>query len=210
MIVAVFQTIFYAAVPFMDGVEALVTWSGGWIQSTLPESAVKDLLVEGVWGGVGSVLVFLPQILLLFLFLGILEDSGYLARAAVIADRTMAKVGLQGKSFIPLLSAYACAVPAIMATRTIENKRDRFATILIAPFMTCAARLPVYILVIAAFLESRPLLGPFLGTRAAALLGLYVLGFLAALVTARFLSPPFSRATGRPSSWSSPRIGGPP
>ena len=106
---------------------------------------VADLLVEGVWGGVGSVLVFLPQILLLFLFLGILEDSGYLARAAVIADRTMAKVGLQGKSFIPLLSAYACAVPAVMATRTIENKRDRFATILIAPFMTCAARLPVYI-----------------------------------------------------------------
>jgi ferrous iron transport protein B len=187
VVITVFQTIFYAAVPFMDLVEALVTLSGGWLQSTLPASPVKDLLVEGVWGGVGSVLVFLPQILLLFLFLGILEDSGYLARAAVIADRTMAKVGLQGKSFIPLLSAYACAVPAVMATRTIENKRDRFATILIAPFMTCAARLPVYILVIAAFLESRPLLGPFLGTRAAALLGLYLLGFLAALVTALIL-----------------------
>jgi ferrous iron transport protein B len=133
------------------------------------------------------VVIFLPQILLLFFFIGILEDSGYLARAAVIADKTMAKVGLQGKSFIPLLSAYACAVPAIMATRTIENKRDRLATILIAPFMTCAARLPVYTLVIAAFLPSRPLLGPFLGTRAAALLSLYVLGFLAALVTARVL-----------------------
>jgi ferrous iron transport protein B len=153
----------------------------------MPDSVLKDLLVEGVWGGVGSVLVFLPQILLLFLFIGVLEDSGYLARAALIADRTMAKVGLQGKSFIPLLSAYACAVPAIMATRTIENKRDRLATILIAPFMTCAARLPVYTLVIAAFLPSRPLLGPFLGTRAAALLSLYVLGFLAALVTARVL-----------------------
>jgi ferrous iron transport protein B len=187
VVVTVFQTIFYAAVPFMDGVEALVTWSGGWLESSLPASPVRDLLVQGVWGGVGSVLVFLPQILLLFLFLGILEDSGYLARAAVIADRTMARVGLQGKSFIPLLSAYACAVPAVMATRTIENKRDRFATILIAPFMTCAARLPVYILVIAAFLESRPLLGPFLGTRAAALLGLYLLGFLAALVTALIL-----------------------
>ncbi len=187
VVLAVFQTIFYAAVPLMDGVEWLVTWSGDWVEGTLPESAFKDLLVEGVWGGVGSVLVFLPQILLLFLFLGILEDSGYLARAAVIADRTMAKVGLQGKSFIPLLSAYACAVPAIMATRTIENKRDRFATILIAPFMTCAARLPVYILVIAAFLENKPLLGPFLGTRAAALLGLYLLGFLAALVTALIL-----------------------
>jgi ferrous iron transport protein B len=187
VVLAVFQTIFNAAVPFMNAVEALITWSGNWIEATLPASALKDLVVEGVWGGVGSVLVFLPQILLLFLFIGILEDSGYLARAAVIADRTMARVGLQGKSFIPLLSAYACAVPAVMATRTIENKRDRLATILIAPFMTCAARLPVYILVIAAFLENRPLLGPFLGTRAAALLGLYLLGFLAALVTALIL-----------------------
>jgi ferrous iron transport protein B len=131
--------------------------------------------------------VFLPQILLLFLFIGILEDSGYLARAALIADRTMARFGLQGKSFIPLLSAYACAVPAIMATRTIENKRDRIATILIAPFMTCSARLPVYILIIAAFIPEKPLLGVFFGTRAAALLGLYVLGFLAAILTARLL-----------------------
>ncbi|MBT8397392.1 MAG: ferrous iron transporter B [Gemmatimonadetes bacterium] len=187
VVLAVFQTIFNAAVPLMDAVEALITGSGSWLEGALPDSALKDLVVEGVWGGVGSVLVFLPQILLLFLFLGVLEDSGYLARAAVIADRTMAKVGLQGKSFIPLLSAYACAVPAVMATRTIENKRDRLATILIAPFMTCAARLPVYILVIAAFMENRPLLGPFLGTRAAALLGLYLLGFLAALVTAVIL-----------------------
>ena len=147
----------------------------------------KRQLVEGVWAGVGSVIVFLPQILLLFLFIGILEDSGYLARAALIADRTMAKAGLQGKSFIPLLSAYACAVPAIMATRVIENKRDRIATILIAPFMTCSARLPVYTLIIAAFLPERPLVGPFLGTRAAALLGLYLLGFVAAVVTARAL-----------------------
>jgi ferrous iron transport protein B len=105
------------------------------------------------------VIVFLPQILLLFLFIGILEDSGYLARAALIADRTMARFGLQGKSFIPLLSAYACAVPAILSTRTIENKRDRIATILIAPFMTCSARFPVYTLIIAAFIPNRPLLG---------------------------------------------------
>jgi ferrous iron transport protein B len=133
------------------------------------------------------VVVFLPQILLLFLFIGILEDSGYLARAALIADRTMAKFGLQGKSFIPLLSAYACAVPAIMATRTIESKRDRLATILIAPFMTCSARLPIYFLIIAAFIKERPFLGPFLGTQAAALLGLYALGFLAAIVTAKLL-----------------------
>jgi ferrous iron transport protein B len=136
---------------------------------------------------VGSVVIFLPQILLLFLFIAILEDSGYLARAALIADRTMAKVGLQGKSFIPLLSAYGCAVPAIMATRTIENKRDRIATILIAPFMTCSARLPVYTLIIAAFIPERPFLGPVFQTRAAALLGLYVLGFAAAVATARLL-----------------------
>ncbi len=132
-------------------------------------------------------IVFLPQILLLFLFIGILEDSGYLARAALIADRTMAKFGLQGKSFIPLISAYACAVPAIMATRTIENKRDRLATILIAPFMTCSARLPVYTLIIAAFIADRPLLGHFFGMQAGALLGLYILGFVAAIATARLL-----------------------
>lgn len=132
-------------------------------------------------------MVFLPQILLLFLFIGVLEDSGYLARAALIADRTMARAGLQGKSFIPLLSAYACAVPAIMATRTIESKRDRIATILIAPFMTCSARLPVYTLIIAAFIPEKQFVGPLLGSRAAALLGLYLLGFLAAFVTAKML-----------------------
>jgi ferrous iron transport protein B len=186
VILAVFQTIFAGAVPLMDGVSWAVEASGRWIESRLPESALRSLLVEGVWGGVGAVVIFLPQILLLFLFIGILEDSGYLARAALIADRTMAKAGLQGKSFIPLLSAYACAVPAILATRTIENKRDRIATILIAPFMTCSARLPVYTLIIAAFIPERPFLW-LLGTRAAALLGLYLLGFLAAVATARLL-----------------------
>ena len=187
VILAVFQTIFTAARPLMDGVAALVESSGGWLHAALPASFLRDLLLEGVWSGVGSVVVFLPQILLLFLFLGILEDSGYLARAAVIADRTMARVGLQGKSFIPLLSAYACAVPAVLATRTIENRRDRIATILIAPFMTCSARLPIYTLVIAAFIPETPILGPLLGTRAAALIGLYVLGFAAAFGTALLL-----------------------
>lgn len=186
VVVAVFQSIFTLAQPLMDGVEALIAMSGGWIESTLPDTLFRSLLVEGVWGGVGSVIVFLPQILVLFLFIGVLEDSGYLARAALIADRTMAKVGLQGKSFIPLLSAYACAVPAILATRTIENKRDRIATILIAPFMTCSARLPVYTLVIAAFIPEKPLLGP-IGTRAGAMLGLYLIGFLAAFGTASLL-----------------------
>ena len=187
VVLAVFQTIFTAARPLMDAIASAISWSGALIESVLPEGLLRSLVVDGIWSGVGSVLVFLPQILLLFLFLGLLEDSGYLARAALIADRTMAKVGLQGKSFIPLLSAYACAVPAVLATRTIENRRDRIATILIAPFMTCSARLPVYTLFIAAFIPEKPLLGPFLGTRAAALLGLYALGFLAAFTTARLL-----------------------
>ena len=187
VVLAVFQTIFTAAAPLMDGVRWAFEVSGNWIATTLPPSIIRSLLVEGVWRGVGSVIVFLPQVLLLFLFIGILEDSGYLARAALIADRTMARVGLQGKSFIPLLSAYACAVPAILSTRTIENKRDRIATILIAPFMTCSARLPVYTLIIAAFIPNRPVLGPLLGSRAAALLGLYALGFGAAVFTARIL-----------------------
>jgi ferrous iron transport protein B len=187
VVVAVFQTIFTGARPIMDGLQNLIQSSGHWLGTVLPHSIFTSLLVDGIWNGVGSVIVFLPQILLLFLFIGILEDSGYLARAALIADRTMAKFGLQGKSFIPLLSAYACAVPAIMSTRTIENKRDRLATIMIAPFMTCSARLPVYTLIIAAFIKERPLIGPFLGTQAGAMLALYLLGFVAAIGTARLL-----------------------
>ena len=187
VVVGVFQTIFSGAKPIMDSLTMGIQSSGAWLGAMLPDSIFKSLLIEGVLSGVGSVIVFLPQILLLFLFIGILEDSGYLARAALIADRTMAKFGLQGKAFIPLLSAYACAVPAIMATRTIENKRDRMATIMIAPLMTCSARLPVYTLLIAAFIHERPLIGHFLGTQAAVLLGLYVLGFVAAIVTAWML-----------------------
>jgi ferrous iron transport protein B len=198
VVLLVFQTIFAGAVPLMDAMEAAVLGLGKWAGAHMEPSLARDLIVDGVFGGVGSVVVFLPQILLLFLFIGILEDSGYLARAAVIADRTMARFGLQGKSFIPLLSAYACAVPAIMATRTIENKRDRIATILIAPFMTCSARLPVYTLVIAAFIPEHSLAGPFLGTRAAAMIGLYVLGFLAALATARLLKSSVLKSGGAP------------
>ncbi len=196
LVVAVFQTVFTVAVPLMDGVDAAVSTSGSWLNSLLPDSWFRSLLIEGVWGGVGSVVVFLPQILLLFIFIGVLEDSGYMARAALIADRTMRNVGLQGKSFIPLLSAYACAVPAIMATRTIESKRDRMATILIAPFMTCSARLPVYTLVIAAFIPEQPLLGGILGTRAVTMLGLYLLGFLAAFFTAWALKSSVLRSGG--------------
>jgi ferrous iron transport protein B len=187
VVVGVMRTIFMAAAPVTDVAQHFFTVSGNWIGALLPDGLVRSLLVDGIWKGVGSVLVFLPQVLLLFLFIGILEDSGYLARAALIADRTMAKIGLQGKSFIPLLSAYGCAVPAIMGTRTIENKRDRIATILIAPFMTCSARLPVYALLIAAFIPERNILGGIIDSRTVALLGLYVLGFVAAVATARLL-----------------------
>ncbi len=188
VVIGVFQTIFAVGQPLSNLLQSFLDVTGARIGAMLPDGYIRSLLVNGVWKGTGSVLVFLPQIMLLFLVIGILEDSGYLARAAVIADKTMSRVGLNGKSFIPLLSAYACAVPAIMATRTIESKRDRIATILIAPFMTCSARLPVYTMVIAAFLPNRPLLGPILGTRAVAMLGLYVLGFLMAVMTAKLLN----------------------
>jgi ferrous iron transport protein B len=187
VVIGIFQTIFGIAAPSQVAVDRLMQGFGNGIESVLPDSLFRSLIINGVLGGVGSVIAFLPQILLLFLFIGILEDSGYLARAALIADRTMAKVGLQGKSFIPLLSAHACAVPAILATRTIENKRDRIATILVAPFMTCSARLPFYILIVAAFIPKKQLLGPFLSEGAAAMLGLYVLGFAMAVFTARVL-----------------------
>lgn len=194
----VFQAIFSWATPLMDGVEALVTASGEWLGGFLPDSWYRDLLIDGVWAGVGSVVVFLPQILILFLFLGLLEDSGYMARAAVIADRLMYRVGLQGRAFLPLLSGYACAVPAILAARTVEDERDRLATMFVIPFMTCSARLPVYALLIAAFIPERPLLGPFLGTRAAALLSLYVLGAVAAILTAFLLKGTLLRGKGKP------------
>ncbi|WP_420633799.1 ferrous iron transporter B [Candidatus Palauibacter sp.] len=183
----VFQAIFTWATPIMDGVELAIASSGEWVAARLPAGWFRSLLIDGVWAGVGSVLVFLPQILILFLFLGILEDSGYMARAAVIADRMMLRVGLQGRAFLPLLSAYACAVPAILSARTVDDERDRLATMFIAPFMTCSARLPVYALLIAAFIPERPLLGPFVGTRAATMLGLYALGLAAAVGTAFLL-----------------------
>jgi ferrous iron transport protein B len=198
VVIAVFQTIFAVGQPLSNLLQKFLDVTGSRIGTLLPEGMFRSLLINGVWKGTGSVLVFLPQILLLFLVIGILEDSGYLARAAVIADRTMSRVGLNGKSFIPLLSAYACAVPAIMATRTIESKRDRIATILIAPFMTCSARLPVYTMVIAAFLPNNPLLGPFLGTRAVAMLSLYLLGFLMAVLTARLLKSTVLRSKDAP------------
>lgn len=197
-VVMVFQAVFLVGQPLSNLLQQALDALGNGLSPHIANPIARSLIVNGAWKGVGAVLVFLPQILLLFLVIGILEDSGYLARAAVIADRTMAKVGLNGKCFIPLLSAYACAVPAIMATRVIENKRDRIATILIAPFMTCSARLPVYTMLIAAFIPARPLLGPFLGARAAMMLGLYVLGFLMAVFTARLLKSSILRSKDNP------------
>lgn len=198
VVIGVFQIVFSVGLPFSDWSQNLLNGGGDALGRYIHPAWLSSLLIDGIWKGVASVLIFLPQILLLFLFIGILEDTGYLARAALIADRVMRVIGLNGKAFIPLLSAYACAVPAIMATRTIENKRDRFATILVAPFMTCSARLPVYLLMIAAFVPNRPLLGEFFGLQAAVMLGLYALGFLAALFTARLLKSSILKASSAP------------
>jgi ferrous iron transport protein B len=198
VVIAVFQVVFAAGQPLSDWLTELMTRGGNHAALLLPDNWLRPLLRDGLWNGVQSVLVFLPQILLLFLFIGILEDSGYLARAALIADRVMRAIGLNGKAFIPLLSAYACAVPAIMATRTIENKRERFATILVAPFMTCSARLPIYTLIIAAFIPNTKFAGGLIGMRALVMLSLYLLGFLAALATARLLNSRVMKAVPTP------------
>ncbi|MGC2402333.1 MAG: ferrous iron transporter B [Acidobacteriaceae bacterium] len=198
VVAGVFQVVFAAGLPLSDWLTNFFTKSSSTAFQVIPWTWLQVLLRDGLWNGVQAVLVFLPQILLLFLVIGVLEDSGYLARAALIADRVMRVIGLNGKAFIPLLSAYACAVPAIMSARTIENKRDRLATILIAPFMTCAARLPIYTLIIAAFIPNRPILGGFFGLRAAVMLSLYLMGFLAALATARILKSSILKANGAP------------
>jgi len=178
-----FYSIFTLAVPFMDGIDALVSWTGQHLGGILPEGQLQLLLVDGVIGGVGGVIIFLPQILFLFFFIALLESTGYMSRAAFLLDRLMNRVGLHGRSFIPLLSSYACAVPGIMATRTIESPRERLVTILVAPFMTCSARLPVYLVMIAAMLPEGP--GHAL-EKSLILLVLYFLGTVVALVVAWF------------------------
>jgi ferrous iron transport protein B len=183
VLAVVFQAIFtWASVPsdlIRDGIEGLGIKIGSWMS----EGALRSLLVNGIIKGVGSVLVFLPQILILFFFILMLEDSGYMARAAFLMDRVMGKVGLHGRAFIPLLSSVACAIPGIMATRTIENKRDRLTTILVAPLMTCSARLPVYSLLIAAFFPNTPVFGPF-RAQGLVMFGLYLAGIFATLAMA--------------------------
>ncbi|MEW6058513.1 MAG: ferrous iron transporter B, partial [Bdellovibrionota bacterium] len=179
----VFQLIFsFASVP-MDLIEQGIGALQQTARQVVPAGDLQSLLVDGVLAGVGSVVIFLPQILLLFAFLLFFEDSGYMARAAFIMDRLMRKVGLHGRAFIPLLSSFACAVPGIMATRAIENRRDRLITILVSPLMTCSARIPVYALLIAAFVPATPVFGIFTA-QGLTMLGLYLFGVVSALAVA--------------------------
>jgi ferrous iron transport protein B len=178
-----FQSIFtFARIP-MDALQSAVDWFGGVVGGAIPGGDLNSLLVDGVIAGVGAVIVFLPQILLLFLFIGFLEDTGYMARAAFLMDRLMSKVGLHGKSFIPMLSSFACAIPGIMATRTIETPKDRLVTILVAPLMSCSARLPVYTLLIAACIPDKRVIG-FLKLQGLTMLSMYLLGIVVALLMA--------------------------
>jgi ferrous iron transport protein B len=178
-----FQSIFtFAKIP-MDAVQAAVSWFGRAVGNAIPPGDLNSLLVDGIIAGVGAVIVFLPQILLLFLFIGFLEDTGYMARAAFLMDRLMSKVGLHGKSFIPMLSSFACAIPGIMATRTIESPKDRLVTILVAPLMSCSARLPVYTLLIAACIPDKRVLG-LLKLQGLTMLSMYLLGIVVALAMA--------------------------
>ncbi len=181
-----FQAVFAWAAPFMDGIDAGVAWFGSTVGTLMPDGTLKSLIVDGIIAGVGSVIVFLPQILILFLFILTLEESGYLPRAAFLLDRLMVSAGLTGRSFIPLLSSFACAVPGIMAARTIQDPRDRLATILVAPLMTCSARLPVYALLIAAFIPQQTVAGVF-NLQGLVLFALYAAGIAAALAVARVM-----------------------
>jgi ferrous iron transport protein B len=181
-----FQAVFsWAKVP-ADAIDAGFAALGGAVAHALPAGVIQSLIVDGVIAGVGAVVVFLPQILILFFFILLLEASGYMVRAAFMMDRVMASVGLSGRAFIPLLSSFACAVPGIMATRTIEDEKDRLTTILIAPLMTCSARLPVYTLIIGALIPNKPVL-PFVGLQGLVLFGLYILGIVGAFVAALVL-----------------------
>jgi ferrous iron transport protein B len=183
----VFQSVFTWARPAMEAIESVTATAGGFLENHLAEGVWRSFLVGGILSGVGSVLAFLPQILVLFFFLSILEDCGYLARAAFLMDRFMARIGLCGKSFIPLCSCFACTVPGIMATRVIENDRNRLTTILVAPLLTCSARLPVYAMLIAAFIPAKSFCGGLFNLQGLTLAALYLLGVVAAVAAALVL-----------------------
>lgn len=181
-----FQAVFSWSAPPADWLEAKTIALGQWIAATLPDGLLMSLIVDGIFAGVGAVIVFLPQILILFLFILVLESSGYMVRAAFLMDRLMSHAGLSGRAFIPLLSSFACAVPGIMATRTIADPKDRLTTILVAPLMTCSARLPVYTLIIGAFIPARDAV-PGVGLQGLVLFGLYIAGIVGALLAALVL-----------------------
>ncbi|MYN26585.1 ferrous iron transporter B [Duganella levis] len=187
----VFQAVFTWATPVMDLIKDSVDQLGAMVREAMPDGVLRGLLVDGILSGAGSVLVFLPQILILFFFILVLEDCGYLPRAAFLLDRLMGGVGLSGRAFIPLLSSFACAIPGVMAARTIQNPRDRLVTIMIAPLMTCSARLPVYALIIAAFIPEREVYG-FLSLQGLVLFVLYFAGIFSAMAVAYF----FKRTLG--------------
>jgi len=186
LLFVIFQAVFAWAAPLSDALDAGAGALGEWVKAEMPASILRDFLTEGVIAGVGSVIVFLPQIIILFLFILIMEATGYMARAAFLMDRLMAGVGLSGRSFIPLLSSFACAIPGIMATRSIADPKDRLTTILIAPLMTCSARLPVYGVLIAAFIPARDV-GMGIGLQGLVMFCLYLAGIVAALVVALVL-----------------------
>ena len=188
VMLALFSSIFWLAAPLMDLISAGMDGLAGWAADALPPGALRDLVVDGVLAGVGGVVVFVPQIALLFLFIAVLEGCGYLARAAYLMDRLLVGAGLSGKSFIPLLSSFACAIPGIMAARTIENRRDRLLTILVAPLMSCSARLPVYLLLCGAFVPNVAVGLPWLRLPAVVLAGMYALGVAVAAAVAFVLS----------------------
>jgi ferrous iron transport protein B len=197
VMVLFFQLIFAWAEPAMNAIDVAIGAAQGAVRAALPAGLLVDFLADGLLAGVGSVVVFLPQILILFTVLYLLEDLGYMARAAFVVDRAMGRIGLEGRAFVALLSSYACAVPGIMATRTIPSPRNRLVTILVAPLMTCSARLPVYALLIGAFVPARKVWGP-IGLQGLVLLGLYLLGAGAAIVAAALLKRTLLRGEGLP------------
>jgi ferrous iron transport protein B len=223
VLLLVFQTMFTGAQPLSGGIEWLLAAASTMVTAALPPGELRSLLVDGALAGVGSVLVFVPQIAILFLFIGLLEDSGYMARAAFVMDRYLRPLGLQGRSFIPLVSGYACAVPGIMATRTIQQREERLATIMVVPLMSCSARLPVYALLIAAFVPPVAV-GGLVGLQSLTMLGMYLLGTVAALLVAALFRrtllrsdtraliielPPYSLPSGRvllASAWQRVRL----
>lgn len=192
-----FQAVFAWAAPAMDGIEAGFGWLGGVVAAVTPDGLLRSLIVDGLIAGVGSVLVFLPQILIVFFFILLLEDSGYMARAAFLMDRMMGAAGLHGRAFIPLLSSHACAIPGVMAARVIDQKHDRLTTILIAPLMTCSARIPVYTLIIGAFIPERTVWG-FVNLQGLVMFGLYASGIVSGLTVAFVIRKVFWRTASEP------------